>query len=308
MKFVYILSVILISTLNCFAQTQMELGLNWKAEPEFGGFYEASELLSKQNITLKVTEGGSGTPTVQMLAAKKIPLGIVSGDELITAQEKGIDLVAIFAVYQTNPQGIMVRDDSPWKTLADLLNDSQATLAVQQGLPFVAYLKKKFPQLKVKLVPYQGGIGPFLAQKNYAQQAFLTAEPLSALKAGVKTRGFTLDEIGFNPYLAVVAVHRDTLKSKKTELESIVKSFRQGWENYLKNPTEIDKKMNKINPSMSLETFRDSGKAQQKLVKPSKDFIIGTMSEDRWKALSQQLQEIGLIKKPLDPKNYFVNF
>lgn len=306
----FLFHLVLFISLTPFTQAQsfqMELGLNWKAEPEFGGFYVASEILSKKGITLKVTEGGSGTPTIQMLGSKKIQLGIVTADEIITAHERGIDLVGLFAVYQKSPQGIMVREESSWKTLPDLLNDAQATLAVQQGLPYVTFLKKKFPQMKVKLVPYQGGIGPFLARKDYAQQAFLTAEPLSAQKAGVKTRGFNLDEVGFNPYLAVMAVHRDTLSQKKSELEIIVKAVRQGWEEYLSNPTSTDQKMNKINPSMSLETFHESGIAQLLLVKPSKDFKIGTMTEERWKTLSIQLQEIGLIKKPQDPKIYFTN-
>lgn len=299
--------ILLLSSILAHAQT-FDLGLNWKAEPEFGGFYAAADILNKKGVKLNVIEGGSGTPTIQMLASKKITFGIVSGDELITARDRGIDLVAVFAVYQTSPQGIMVRDDSPWKNLEQLLNDEKAVLAVQMGLPYVSFLKKKYPKMKVKLVPYQGGIGPFLAQKNYAQQAFLTAEPLSAAKAGVKTRGFTLDEVGFNPYLAVVAVHRETLNAQKKQLEPIIKAFREGWELYLSHPLEFDKQMHKINPSMSLETFQESGKAQLQLVKPSKDFLVGSMSEDRWKSLSLQLKDLELIKKPQDPKNYFFNF
>ncbi len=286
----------------------IELALNWKAEPEFGGFYAAANILKKQGLDLKVIEGGSGTPTIQMLAAKKVTLGIVSADELITARDRGMDLVGLFAVYQIDPQGIMVREDSPWMTLEQLLNAPEATVAVQMGLPFVAYLKKKFPKMKAKLVPYQGGIGPFLAQKNYAQQCFLTAEPLAAHKAGVKTRSFTFDQVGFNPYLAVLAVHKQTLQEKKAELTPILTAIRQGWEEYLTNPSETDKLMNKLNPSMSLETFAESGKAQYNLIKPTKDFVVGTMTEDRWQTLSQQLKELGLIKKVQDPKNYFMNF
>lgn len=289
------------------AGTTYELALNWKAEPEFGGFYAAIDLLKKRGIELRILEGGSGTPTTQMLASKQVPLAIVSGDELIIARERGMDLVAIFAVYQTNPQGIMVRADSPWKTFEELLSSADATIAVQMGLPYVSFIKKKYPNFKAKFVPYLGGVGPFLSQKNYTQQCFVTAEPLSAQKAGVPTRTFTLDEIGFNPYLAVVAVHRDRLKDKAT-LSTLVKAFQQGWENYLKNPAKIDQQMNKLNPSMSLQTFADAGKAQLRLVKPKPDFIVGSMTEDRWKTLSLQLQELGLIKTVQEPQSYFQLF
>ena len=283
-----------------------ELALNWKAEPEFGGFYASIEILKKEGISLKVTEGGSGTPTIQMLASKKIPLAIVSSDELITARDRGMDLIALFAVYQTNPQGIMVRESSPWKTLPDLLSDSKAILAVQLGLPYVAYLKNKFPNIKAKLVPYQGGIGPFLAQENYAQQCFITAEPLTAEKSGIKARTFTLDSIGFNPYLAVVAVDRKSYLAKKNDFDKIISGFRRGWENYLKQPQDVDQLMNKLNPSMTMETFTASGKAQIKLVKPTSEFIIGSMDKERWKILSLQLQELKLIKKAQPPENYAI--
>lgn len=287
-----------------FANTT-ELALNWKAEPEFGGFYAAAEILQKNGVSLKIIEGGSGTPTVQMLATKKVTFAIVSGDELVIARDKGMDLVGLFAVYQNNPQGIMVRDDSPWQTLEELLNDSKATIAVQMGLPYVTYLKKKFPKLKARLVPYQGGIAPFLSQKNYAQQAFLTAEPLLALKSGVKTRGFSLDDLGFTPYLAVLAVHGDTLKSSPGLVKKVIDGVRKGWDAYLIQPDDINNKMNKLNPSMSIETFKESGKLQTILVKPRPDFKIGTMTAERWKSLSQQLKDLKLIKNTQEATHYF---
>lgn len=308
-----------------------ELALNWKAEPEFGGFYAAVDILKKQNITLKIIEGGSGTPTIQMLAAKKVPFAVVSGDELVTARERGMNLIAIFTVYQTNPHGIMVREDSPWKNLDELLSDSKATVAVQLGQPYVSFLKKKYPTMKARLVPYQGGIAPFLAQKNFAQQCFISAEPLAAKKAGVPTRIFPVAETGFNPYLAVVAVHKDTLLEHRDFVQKLNAGFRAGWEQYIKSPSSTDQRMHQLNPSMSLDTFKESGLAQLSLIqheglagegssqsspltstpsprpKSSEALRIGDMTLERWKSLSQQLKDLGLIKKTEDPKEYFIN-
>jgi NitT/TauT family transport system substrate-binding protein len=297
----------LLFSVTTFAST-WELALNWKPEPEFGGFFAAATLLKEKNIDLKIIEGSSGIPTIQMLAAKKVPLAIVSGDELVTARDRGMDLVAVFAVFQTDPHAIMVREDSPWKSLDDLLKSPDATVALQMGLPYVAHLKKKYPNIKARLVPYQGGIAPFLAQKNYAQQCYVTAEPISARQAGVKTRVFPVSTTGFDPYVAVLAVHRDTLTKNKVDLDSIIAAVRQGWELYLKQPNEIDQMMQKLNPSMSLETFAEAGKAQYRLIKPTDDFIVGSMTADRWKTLSMQLKDLGLIKKTGDPKSYYISY
>jgi NitT/TauT family transport system substrate-binding protein len=84
---------------------KVKLALNWKPEPEFGGFYAANANgnYSKHNLNVEIIGGGDQVP--QMVAAGQVEFGIVAADELITARAKGIDLVAVFAVYQTNPQG-----------------------------------------------------------------------------------------------------------------------------------------------------------------------------------------------------------
>ena len=46
--------------------TKMQFALNWKAEPEFGGFYAAklSRYFQKRNLDVEITEGGAGTPAL----------------------------------------------------------------------------------------------------------------------------------------------------------------------------------------------------------------------------------------------------
>ena len=58
---------------SAFAQ-KLQLALNWKPEPQFGGFYAAqlNGEFKKRHLDVEIIEGGSGTPTVQMLANKKI--------------------------------------------------------------------------------------------------------------------------------------------------------------------------------------------------------------------------------------------
>ena len=58
----------------------MQFALNWKAEPEFGGFYAAklSGYFEKRGLNVDITEGGAGTPVVQMVANSKVPFGIAA--------------------------------------------------------------------------------------------------------------------------------------------------------------------------------------------------------------------------------------
>ena len=63
--------VLIMTIAGAASAENIKLTLNWKAEPQFGGFYEAERLglfkAKKLNVSLK--EGGSGSPIIQMLAA-----------------------------------------------------------------------------------------------------------------------------------------------------------------------------------------------------------------------------------------------
>src|SRR5437868_10931554 len=195
----------------------VKLALNWKPEPQFGGFYAAqlNGEFKKRGLDVEILEGGSGTPTVQMLGAGKVDFAIVSSEEILIARERGSQITALYAVYQTNPQAIMTHEARGFKSLKDVFA-SEGVLAVQSGLSYAQFLFKKYPHPQVKIVPNLGGISNFTKDPLYSQQCFYTSEPLLAEKAGLKTKTFLVSEEGFNPYTTVVAAAAPTLNNSKT--------------------------------------------------------------------------------------------
>src|SRR5580693_9520483 len=77
----------------CGKSSKIKLALNWKPEPEFGGFYAAP--YSKHGLDVDVLPGGAGTPTVQMVGAGSAEFGIVEGDELVLARSRGNSVIAL---------------------------------------------------------------------------------------------------------------------------------------------------------------------------------------------------------------------
>jgi NitT/TauT family transport system substrate-binding protein len=287
--------ILTLFSVSTFATT---LALNWKPEPQFGGFYQALIDGSFENEKLKVDIiiGGSGTPTIQMVASGKVDYGIVSADEVLISRQHGSDIVALFAVYQTNPQCIITHAEKQFKSLEDVYN-ADGILAQQAGLPYAQFLKNKFPKAKVKIVPYLGGITNFIADKNYAQQGFLTSEPLMAEKAGQKVKSFLVADSGYNPYTTVLVIKKSRFLKNPTEVESMVRAVRNGWNHYLENPTKANAHMQKLNPSMDKETFEASAKAQVPLIKANlNDKNLGMMIEERWKTLESQMIGLGILK------------
>ena len=155
--------------LSPLASASLKIALNWKPEPQFGGFYEAerSGLFKKENLDIQILEGGSGTPTVQMLANDKVDFAVVSAEEILIYNDKNPKkpVIAIFASFQTNPQIIMTHQERGFKSLQQVF-ESPGVIALQSGLSYVAVLKKKWGKPKAQLVPYLGGITNFLNDPN----------------------------------------------------------------------------------------------------------------------------------------------
>lgn len=287
---------------------KVKLALNWKPEPEFGGFYAAQGGGTFKKHGFDVEIMGGGDQVAQMIAAGQVEFGILAADEVITARSKGVDLVALFAVYQTNPQGIMTHAARGFKSIGDVYaNDG--TLAVQPGLAYVDYLKRKYPDAKVKVVPYDYSILQFMADPKHSQQCFVTSEPIAAKRKGGDPKVFLIAEEGFNPYAAVVVTKGQYLRDNPKRVQEFVTAVSEGWRAYLDDPKPANEAMGKLNQEMDAETFAAAAEAQKPLIEDeaAKKDGLGTMSEQRWETLGKELVELKAVEKAPAARECFVN-
>ncbi|OJT24581.1 ABC transporter substrate-binding protein [Archangium sp. Cb G35] len=278
---------------------RVKLALNWVPEPEFGGFYAARDqgAFKRQGLEVDILSGGAGVPVLQMVATGQVEFGILGADELLTARARGVDLIPLFAVYQTSPQAIMVHASRGAKNIQDVL--ASGTIALEPGLPYAAYLKKKYGFDKVKVVPYDGGVAQFVTNKDFAQQCFITSEPIAARRQGADPVVFLVADEGFNPFAAVVVTRRELWKTQPERVKGFVAAVREGWRAYLDNPAPANAVMAKLNTTLDAETFAAAAQAQKPLIETEETRTrgLGSMSRERWETLGRQLVELGLIEK-----------
>jgi len=288
----------------CGKSAKIKLALDWKPEPEFGGFYAAP--YSKHGLDVEILSGGAGTPTVQMVGAGSVDFGIVSGDEIVLARSQGNDVVALFAVYQNNPAGIMAHASRNLTDIGDIMREG--TLAIQSGLPFAQLLERKYGFSHVKVVPSPGGdITPFLNDDKFAQQCYLTSEPITARRKGVAVKVFAVSEIGYNPYATVLATSGDMLRKNPDRAKALVAAVREGWRTYLDDPKTANQEMNRLNPTMDLATFGEVAEVQKPLIETdaTRTAGLGTMSRERWDLLIAQLKDLGDIPQAIPAQDCF---
>ena len=230
---------------------------------------------------------------IQLVATGQVDYAIAGADDVILARARGIDIVAVFATFQSSPLGVMLHESRGVTRLEDL---ASGTLALEPGLPFGAYLKKKYAWKGVTLVPYDGGIAKFLGDKDHAQQCYVTSEPIAARQKGAKPRVIAASETGFDPYAAVVVVRGALLRDKPDQVRAFVGATREGWKAYLADPKPANATMGKLNPAMDAETFAAAAEAQRPLI-AKEGTPLGAMTEERFRVLGEQLASTGQIEK-----------
>lgn len=271
-----------------------KIQLNWVPEPEFGGIYAARDIGAYQRagIEVEIQAGAAGTPVIQIVASGQADFGVVGADDVVLARARGIDIVAVHAAFQHSPQGVMVHKSRGIEKLEDLKG---GTLAIEPGLPFGGWIKKKYGFAGVTIVPYDGGVAKFIADTSYAQQCYVTAEPIAAKRKGIDAKVFTARETGFDPYANVIVVRGALLKTKMALVRSFVAATNEGWRAYLADPKPVNATMAKLNTGMDLATFEEAARTQESLVRGEAE--LGTMTEARYTDLAAQLVALGVITK-----------
>lgn len=290
---------------------QVRLQLNWKPEPQFGGFYAAQVggAFKRAGVDVQVIPGGVGTPTVQMVGSGSAEFAVASADEVVIARSKGNDVVALLAVYQDCPQGIMVRASRGMSAIGDVFK-AEGTVAMQKTLPYAQLLEKQYGFAKVQVVPSPGGnIAQFQHDERFAQQCFITSEPLAARKAGIDVRTFLVKESGFNPYTTVLVTSGQMLRKDPKTVLAVTNACREGWEAYVKDPAAGNAAMIAARPGSDAAEFAEGAKVQEPLIltDDAKRDGLGSMTLARWETLAAQLAELKSIDKAPPAAECFVD-
>jgi NitT/TauT family transport system substrate-binding protein len=283
--------------------TKITLQADWYPQPEHGGFYTAlaKGYYREEGLDLNIVPGGPFAVAAKQVASGASQFGMDSSDHLLEAVADGQPLIAVAATMQRDPQGIMVRKDSPVRNFEDL---NGHTIAVKSGSTWFEFLVKRYHLDGVREIPATYSVANFVADPQYIQQAFATSEPFFAERAGIKARVLLTSDAGYNPY-RVMFTTQDFLKQHPDIVAKFVRASLRGWRDYLNDPAAAHAVIIKLNPALNPEWMQFSWRALR-----DGHFVtgqdhggvqLGEMSPERWKTMFQQLTDLKMLGKPFDP-------
>jgi NitT/TauT family transport system substrate-binding protein len=284
-------------------QPSPEIQLNfihdWIPEPEHGGYYAADikGIWKELGVKVNVLIGGPNSEIEKRVALDPFGLGIVRGDAVYVAVERGLPVIAVNSYFQHDPQGIMVREDSPVKTFADL---DDRDVAMQIGGTWLLYLQKKYGLTKIRVRPVTGNVINFVTDPNWITQAYPTSEPYYALKEGVPSRMLQISESGFDPYRVIIANKQLVEKYPELVAKFSIGAYR-GWQEYFRDPQPVHDHLLKISPTMEPGGMRFSYVKMRDLHlvegDAAKGESMGAVDIERWEDLGIILKDLGVIKR-----------
>jgi len=233
------------------AQEKFTYMTNWYAQAEHGGFYQAvaTGIYKKYGLDVTIRMGGPQVNIVQLMAAGQSDCVMGSSDlQMIQIREGGVPVTTLAAVFQKDPQVLITHEDV---TSFEQLKGKTILIASSAHRAYWPWLKARYGFTDAQTRPYTFNIQPFIADKNSAQQGYLTSEPFAIQRAGVKANTLMFSDFGFPAYATTISCMDKTVRERKTAVDNFVKASMEGWKSYFENPAPANELIKKDNPNMT---------------------------------------------------------
>ena len=280
---------------------RINVQLDWVAEPEHGGFYQAQAkgYFRDAGLDVNLIQGGPNGFVLQKVATDQADIGQSDSTNTILAIAQGLPVVQIGAVFQNDPSVLMLHADNPVKRFEDL---DGKTIMARLEWAFLPYLKNKY-HIDFKVIPQNFAVGNFIADPNFIQQGYYTAEPYFIVKGGAKYPKFLYAwDAGFDAYTCVFA-NRRWAEANADHVRAFMAAYIRGWKDYIEgDPAPAHALMKQINPNVTDGFLEFSHKmiVDEKLVigrNATDDSQVGRISRERFATQLGQLEELGILPK-----------
>jgi NitT/TauT family transport system substrate-binding protein len=299
------------------AKDKVTFGLDWRAEAEYGGFYQAvaAGIYAKHGLDVTVQQGGPQVNHTQLLINGRLDFNITSNSFLaLNFVKESIPYRVVAAMFQKDP-AVLLAHPGQGNDSFPALKGKPIMLSGDTRVGWWTFLRSKFGYSDSQIRPYTFNLAPFLANKASIQQGYLGSEPYSVKQQG----GFDpvvllVADAGYQGYSSLIATSDKNIQQRPDLVKRFVDASIEGWYAYLYgDPAPGNTLIKQANPEMT-DALIAYGIASMKShgIVDSGDTAsmgIGAMTAPRWAAFTKEAEDAGVYAKGLDvTKAYTLQF
>jgi NitT/TauT family transport system substrate-binding protein len=285
----------------------ISFGLDWLAEAEYGGYYQAvaQGIYARHGLEVTIRQGGPQVNQAQLLLGGRLDFTIAGNSFLaLNFARENLPFVAVAAIFQKDPSVLLAHPG--------MGNDSFLSL---KGLPIMigadtrigwwAFLRTKFGYTDDQIRPYAFSLAPFLADKHAVQQGYLGSEPyLIKQQGGFDPVVLLLSDAGFSGYASLIVTSQDLVARNPGLVQRFIDATAEGWRSYLESdPKPGNALIKQANPDMT-DALLDYGREALRAhgIVESGDALalgVGAMTDLRWQDFFASMVQAGLYPSDL---------
>ncbi len=151
---------------------RVAFGLDWKAEAEYGGYYEAvaTGIYAKRGLDVAISQGGPQVNHTQLLLAGRLDFNIASNGYLaLNLTQEALPFTAIAAMFQRDP-AILLAHPGAGNDSFEALRGKPIMIGADTRTGWWNFLRARFGYTDAQIRPYAFSLAPFLADKQAVQQ------------------------------------------------------------------------------------------------------------------------------------------
>jgi NitT/TauT family transport system substrate-binding protein len=307
----------LLLTSVAHANDKVTFGLDWTAEAEYGGYYQAvaTGIYAKHGLDVTIQQGGPQVNHTQLLLAGRLDFNISSNSFLaLNFVKENIPFRAVAGMFQKDPV-VLIAHPGQGNDSLPALKGKPIMISADSRVGWWTFLKAKFGYSDSQIRPYTFNLAPFLADKTAIQQGYLGSEPFSIKEeAHFDPVVLLMADVGFQGYASMIATSDKKIEQQPDLVKRFVDASIEGWYSYLySDPTPGNTLIKQANPEMN-DALIAYGISSMKThgILDSGDALtqgIGAMTAERWAGFYKTTSEAGVYPKGLDvTKAYTLRF
>jgi NitT/TauT family transport system substrate-binding protein len=294
------------------ADDKITFGIDWRAEAEYGGYYQAvaNGIYAKHGLAVTIREGGPQVNHMQLLMAGRLDFNLGGGRAIEFVQQK-LPYVAIAAIFQKDP-AVLIAHPGLGNDSFEALKGKPIEIAPDARQSWWRFLAAKYGYTEAQTKLYTFNMAPFLVDKTMVQQGYLGSEPfVIKQKGGFDPVVLLVADAGYKGYGNIITAGRKIVDEKPDLVRRFVDASIEGWYSYLySDPAPANALIKAANPEMS-DALLEYGRTMMKEhgIVDSGDALtlgIGAMTAERWREFYRGMVAVGVYPAGIDVDHAYV--
>ena len=293
---------------NYIISFKTSLRLKWICQAQFAGFYTANaeEYYKEAGLNVEIEPAGPNISPIQSVTSGANEFGIAGAEQVITAIDNGVPIVAIAVIYRETPEALTSKKYLNITKPEDLIGKTVGIVYENDENLYRLFLKKNnIDEKSINEVPAITGISQILTDKVDAKMAYEMNDATLLELEGEEVNVLKFRDYGVKVYADTIFTTKELIEKDPEKVRKFVNSSIKGWHEAINNPEKAIDELIKVNSSLNYE--HQLGYLNKSIPIILTDEKIGISDEAVWQDMIDNLYDFGVIKNKLKANEIFTN-